>query len=289
MILCPERAGNFFGMISDLSRTLRAILKQPGLPPELSKAEVVFTRPTGDYKPSRTEVDLFLFDIRENVDLRLTEPVVMRRDGQAVIRRPPVRVACSYLVTAWPVGGSDLDLQEHRLLSQVLQLLFRYPTIPAPLLRGSLAGQEPPPPLVASHTEGVRNTAEFWSALGIKPRASLTIMATLSMPVLEDVSAPLVTTRVTSYDTGRGVVEEQLLQIGGRVLGPGNQGLPDAVVELADIGLRTRTDAEGRFTFTRVPAGTHSVRVAAVGYALKTQSLIVPGRPEDYEVVLTAL
>jgi hypothetical protein len=31
-----------------------------------------------------------------------------------VIHRAPKRVACTYLVTAWPVGGTDLALQEQR-------------------------------------------------------------------------------------------------------------------------------------------------------------------------------
>src|SRR4029079_5596561 len=91
---------------------------------------------------------LFLFDSRGNLGLRSNEPRLERRGFEAVLRQPPRRIDCSYLVTAWPVGGPELALQEHRLLSQVLQLLSRLPTIPASFLQGSLAGQAPPLPMI---------------------------------------------------------------------------------------------------------------------------------------------
>jgi len=125
-------------MIRDLSETLRAILKQPGLPPPLNTAQVVFDRPTAQFNPPQSAIDLFLFDIRENAELRNHEPTVIHSNGHAIIRRPPMRVDCSYLVTAWIAGGVDVALQEQLLLSQVLQVLVRYPTIPEPFLQGGL-------------------------------------------------------------------------------------------------------------------------------------------------------
>ena len=172
-------------MIRDLSLTLRAILDQPGLPAELAAAQIVFDRPTEPFAPSPTAVDLFLYDIRENVDLRSNEPIVERLNGQARIHRPPLRVACSYLVTAWPISDEEPALQEHRLLSQVLALLSRYPTIPENFLQGRLVGQEPPLPMMTAQANGLQNPAEFWTAVGNKLRASLTVTVTIAMPVLE--------------------------------------------------------------------------------------------------------
>ena len=63
----------------------------------------------------------------------------------------------------------------------------------------------------------------------------------------------------------------------------------DALVEITDVGLRTQSAVDGRYTFVRVPVGTHTVQVRAVGFQPKTQSLVVPGRPEDYEITLTPL
>ena len=120
-------------MINELSETLRALLDDPALAaafPELAAAQVVFDRPAEQFNPSQTTIDLFLYDVREDMELRSNEPVVERLNGRAVIKRPPLRVACSYLLTAWAVGGGELPLQEQKILSQALMVLARYPTIP---------------------------------------------------------------------------------------------------------------------------------------------------------------
>src|SRR5579875_2747841 len=138
-------------MIQDLSQTLRTVLTQPGLPAPLSSAQIVFDRPSDPFTPAQTTVDLFLYDLRENLELRTNELIVEKSNTQSVTHKPPMRLACSYLVTAWPVGGVDLALQEQQLLSQVLQTLAHYPTIPANFLQGVMVGQTPPLPMVALH------------------------------------------------------------------------------------------------------------------------------------------
>lgn len=53
----------------------------------------------------------------------------------------------------------------------------------------------------------------------------------------------------------------------GRVLhGAAEQPVADAIVELAAIGLSTRTDSLGRYRFSAVPVGEHQVAARAVGY-----------------------
>src|SRR5215213_3502110 len=171
-------------MIRDLSETLRVMLDDPAVVadcPELAAALIVFDRPSEQFNPAQTTIDLFLYDVRENMELRSNEPFVERHNGQATIQRPPMRVACSYLVTAWPVGGAELALQEQRLLSQVLLVLTRHPTIPKSFLQGSLVGQPPPLPLVMTQAEGVKDPTEFWTALGNKLRTSLTLTVTIAM------------------------------------------------------------------------------------------------------------
>jgi hypothetical protein len=143
-------------MIRDLSSTLQAVLSDPSLAapfPELHNALIAFDRPDDGFKPAQTTIDIFLFDVRENMELRSNEPRIERLNGQAVIHPGPMRLACTYLITAWPVGGADLVLQEQRLLAQVLQVLSRYPKIPAAFLKGKLVRQEPQLPMMASHPE----------------------------------------------------------------------------------------------------------------------------------------
>jgi len=278
-------------MIRDLSATLQAVLTQTGLPAELGAANIIFDRPDEATFPTeqRTVVDLFLYDIRQNVDLRSIEPEIIRNNGQITTRAPALRVACSYLVTAGPAAGTDLALQEQRLLSQVLQVLSGLPTIPPTFLQGSLVGQQPPLPLVTALVEPDDNLAEVWTALGVKLRPSLTVKVTISMPVAADISGPPVTTKITGFGFRTSAVEERWVQIGGRVLTADGQGIPGALLGLVDAGLQTTSDAEGRYSFLRVAVGSHSLRVVVVGFQPKTESLVVPSKTEDYDVILTPL
>jgi Pvc16 N-terminal domain len=187
-------------MISDLSQTLLKILSQPGLPPELTDAQVIFDRPTGQFSPQQTAINLFLYDLRENVELRDNQPLVQRdlALGLATIRRPPLRVDCTYLVTVWTMTGQDVALQEHRLLGQILQIFCRYPDIPKPFLQGQLKQQPFPVPLAIHCGDRLKNSSEFWTSLGIPPRAFLAVTATIAIDPLPDPSDPLTPERLVT-------------------------------------------------------------------------------------------
>src|SRR6266550_4331337 len=98
-------------MIQDLSQTLRTLLtKAAELSSPLKGAQIVFDRPSDSFAPQQTTVDLFLYDVRENAELRSNEPTITRSNGQATVTPPPLRIACSYLVTAWPSGTGEVAL-----------------------------------------------------------------------------------------------------------------------------------------------------------------------------------
>lgn len=279
-------------MIDDLSKTVKAVLHDPAFAtqfPELAGAEIVFDRPLDPFTPAQTTVDVFLYDLRENLDLRLNEPTATRVNNQVVTHPAALRLACSYLVTAWPVGGNDLPLQEQKLLSQVLRVLSRYPTIPASFLQGSLVGQDPPLPMVTLHPDALKNLAEFWSSLGSKLKASLTVTVTISVPVFADVTDFIVTTHSTSYAPGLSAQPETLVQFGGRVIDGHSNAVAGALVDMLDIGLRGTTDQAGRFNFQPVPSGVHNVRAIASGFKPQVQSVTVPGLPDDYVIQLVPL
>ena len=276
-------------MIRDLSETLKAILQDPSVPAELAAADIVFDRPADNFNPSKTTVNLFLYDIRENTELRSNEQIVERRGAQSIIHPAPLRLNCSYLVTAWPVGGAELALQEHRLLSEILVAFGQFPMIPAQYLQGSLIGQDPPLPMVAMHPDALKNLSEFWTSLGNKLRASLTLTVTISVPLYADVPGFLVTTRTAAVAPSQTAPPETMVEVGGRVLDMSSQGVANAIVDILDMGLRETSDTDGRFSFLQVPTGSHTLRAAAMGYQIRSQSLVVPGRPEDYEITLAPL
>jgi hypothetical protein len=278
--------------IDDLSQTLVAVLQDPSFAtmfPELAAADIVFDRPLDPFTPAKTTIDLFLYDLRENLDLRSNEVTTTQVGNQVITHPAPLRLACSYLVTAWPVGGTDLPLQEQRLLSEVLVVLSHYPTIPSNFLFGTLVGQDPPLPMVALHPDALKNLAEFWSSLGSKLKASLTVTVTISVPVFSDLTDFEVTTETTQYAPGLTEPAETVIAFGGQVVGPGSQGVVGAQVDILDAGLRQTTDSDGGFAFDKVAAGAHTIRAVAAGYQPQIQGLTIPGTPDEYVITLTPL
>ena len=145
-----------------------------------------FEAPDDRFAPNLPAVNLFLYDVRENRELRSNERLVERRsDGKAFIQAAPARVDCSYLITAW-AGGVDT---EHQLLGAVLAALLRHPTLPADMRYGVLAQQDLPLPTTALQPGLLQSLGEFWQALGGKPKAALHYTVTVSVAVQEPVEA----------------------------------------------------------------------------------------------------
>jgi hypothetical protein len=185
-------------MIDDLDRTLEAMLRRE-LPPNLVEQVMIsFAMPDDQFPPASVTlpaIDLFLYDVRENRELRSNEWLVERRsNGMVSKQRPPVRVDCSYLITAWASQSSTTPAQdEHRLLGEVMKVLLRHPTMPAEVLQGSLRGQEPPLPSNVLQPGLLQSLGEFWQALGGKPKAALHLSVTIGVEALTPVEAgPLV-------------------------------------------------------------------------------------------------
>ena len=178
-------------MLDDLDKTLKQLLSQTGF-----KEDQISFKPPDDAVTESTSpaVNLFLYDVRENRELRSNEWIQNRQsDGSVSKRRSPVRVDCAYLITA--MAGDPLS--EHRLLGQVMMALLRYPHIPAELLQGELAGQQPLP-TSSLQASNLQSLSEFWQVMGNKARAVLNYIVTISVdpyesietgPVLEHVIA----------------------------------------------------------------------------------------------------
>jgi hypothetical protein len=284
-------------MIRDLSLTIQALMDDAALAtefPELFGAQIAFDRPVESFNPTVPTIDLFLFDIRENLELRSNEPQLTRTNGQVSIQRPPMRVSCSYLLTAWPVSGGDLALQEHQLLGQALQVLSRYPRIPTQFMKGQLAGQEPPLPMLTAQNDGLREPHDFWSAIGNRMRASIVVTATIGLEVHPAVVAPEVTVSNVHFGPrasadGPGLAPTAgppRYRIGGRVTNAASEAVVDASVSLLEIGLAAKTDEEGRYQLGALAAGTYTVRVQ-MGAGVTTMSVTVPPAPGvNYDVQL---
>ena len=184
-------------MLHELDQTLAALLKREL--PGRDQITVSFAAPDDQFSVKPPAVDLFLYDVRENLELRSNDEVVERQTDWTSIRyRPPVRVDASYLITAWPGGGSgqsDASEDEHMLLSAVMRVLLRFPKLPRELLNGSLARQDWPLPVSTLQPGRLQSLGEFWQALGGKPKAALNYTVTLPVDVSEPETQPLVIDR----------------------------------------------------------------------------------------------
>jgi hypothetical protein len=175
-------------MIHEVDQLLEGIVKRDAL--NGSAVELVFEAPTKDWVARRSgpAVDLYLYDIREDLERRVPawEDV---KDGMGVTkdrRLPPRRYRLAYLVTAWTQRPED----EHRLLSALLACFIRNAMLSPNELEGALA--EPDLPIyidVALPPTQDRSLADVWSALGGELKASLDVIVT----------APMVVSRSAAY------------------------------------------------------------------------------------------
>lgn len=178
-------------MLPDLDKTMEQLLKIE-LPQSLSgNVNISFATPDSEFANNSSQgltINLFLYDIRENLELRSNDWLVQRQsDGTALRYQSPARVDCSYLITVWSKSKSYED--EHLCLGEVIKVLLRYPKIPAEFLQGSLQGKEPPLRASALRPPESKNWAEFWQAMGGKPKAILSYSVTLAVDVHEPIEA----------------------------------------------------------------------------------------------------
>jgi uncharacterized protein DUF4255/carboxypeptidase family protein len=217
-------------MIQDFDRTLARLLRDR-VP--LREETITFDVPNEGFRAqlSRTglTVNLYLYDIRENHELRSPEWRLERQaDGSVFKRRPRVRLDLFYVITAWSPAEPPDVLAEHALLSQIIRTLFRYPTIPPDVLQGAIIGQEPPLPTLVAQPDGLRNPAEFWGALRQPPRLGIHLAATIAMEPTALSDELLALTPVVSRDVGLGPGGGTVYQLGVRppLAGPSARGRP---------------------------------------------------------------
>jgi hypothetical protein len=217
-------------MIQDFDRTLARLLRDR-VP--LRDEPITFDVPDEDFRAQLSRaaltVNLYLYDIRENHELRSPEWRLERQsDGTMLKRRPRVRLDLFYVITAWSPAEPPNVLAEHALLSRILRTLFRYPTIPPEVLLGAIVGQEPPLPTLVAQPDGLRNPAEFWGALRQPTRPSIHLVATIAMDPTALSDEPLSLTPVVSRGLSIGPGGGLVYRLGVRppLPGPYVQGTP---------------------------------------------------------------
>jgi hypothetical protein len=279
-------------MLQDLDTTLRTMLDDAAAPTELRNADVSFETPDKNFTPGQATINLFLYEVRENRELRDPEPI-RRQVGPNIMRRPPpLRVDCTYMVTTWSsLSGAAKIAEEHQLLAQALVWLTRFPTIPAGFLQGGLVAQRFPPPTLVAQMDNNKSAGEFWTALGTSPRPAFSLLVTIALDLDVEVSEgpPVITKEMRLQQIEPATPFDTFFEIAGTIANA-NTGAPiaDAAVTLVELDRETRSDAEGRFRFAGIVAGSYTLRAAATGFTTQNSAVAVPGAAANaYDVDLT--
>src|SRR5829696_2093463 len=165
-------------MLADLDETLRVLLKRELARHGFDGVEIAFDAPARDWSSqlSGPTVNLFLYDLRESHEFRPTDWREDRSNGHREIR-PPMIMECSYAVTAWTQAVED----EHRLLSQVLGVLFAFPALPVDVMPARLQALADRYPITGRIAQPKADgKADFWNAVGGQYKASLDYVVTIA-------------------------------------------------------------------------------------------------------------
>jgi hypothetical protein len=269
-------------MLADLDETLRGLLRAELERHGFEGVDIAFDAPAREWSGqlSKPTVNVFLYDMREAEGLRTSEWSAIKRDGRVREGRPPMVMECSYAITAWTQAVED----EHRLLSQVLAILYAFPELPQDKLNGRLANCSQAWPIKARVGQGKGEKSDFWSAVGGQYKVSLDYVVRLSVESgaqLErgpEVRTQTVRTRL-SDGPPRAIVE--MHRTAGRVQDSDGGPLADVWVTLPDVGTWTASSADGRFFFNRLPPGSHRLLARTADGREAVGLIEVPGAGVD--------
>ena len=282
----------------------------------IGTSQIGFEPPNSDWQAAvvagaEERLNIYLYDTKENSDLRSNERVRDIVDGSYQEFNVPDRLDCNYLVTAWsPVVPSptvEAAPDEHSMLYEVLAVLMRNrpltptrvysPDFPNPSSR-TIASvpellQDEVLPMSVALPDGLGNLGEFWNTMGEewKPALNLTVTVPIFQPDAQEF--PAVTSVIGDYRATDADSAERLITVGGHVFSSatGNpikgawvrvQG--SAPPSTMGANLRYITREDGRFAFSRLVPGTYEI-VAVVSGQPEYRSLVeVPSESGNYDI-----
>jgi hypothetical protein len=167
-------------VIQDLDDSLKALLVQQ-VPIDPADIAITFEMPTHSWSsgldPNRQTINLYLYDIRENVELRTSDRFLTETDTGHQRQPAPTRIDFAYLISVWAKDIAD----EHRLLGQILATLLRFPELPQDVLQGSMQTQPYPLHAWIARPERQPNPWDFWGHVENRMKSALSYVLTASI------------------------------------------------------------------------------------------------------------
>lgn len=176
-------------MINELDRSIINLLSYELEGVITPVVQITFDPPKEGAFPYKPTVNLFLYDVREDLEQR-HRGLMLNNANVPQVSQYPILVECTYMVTIW----AEDALQEQFIASEVIKALYRHLSIPATLpdkidpnrvveiLTGSLNNPNLMLPRAVTIQQGyLNNVSEFWIAMGNKPKPLFTYKVTFPM------------------------------------------------------------------------------------------------------------
>ena len=284
-------------MIHDVDEILRKLLIE-AMALKGNDVDIDFHQPKREWSSrlSKPTLNLFLFDLHENLSLRTAEAykTVARPDGTSEIKRNPVRMDLRYLMTAWVKEPED----EHLLLSSALMALLRHPFIPQHLLSDIFNNQPAPIPLVVgtyTDKKGPEDKfSELWGVLDNELRPGVLVTTTIALDPYQPVIAKQVLTRELRFMQDNAIgdpdsppstkaASKSYWGIGGTV-STKKYDLSTLSLVLVEKNMAIALDDEGKFSVAGIEEGDYTLDVLVNEKVLKRRKITVPASDYDVEV-----
>lgn len=147
------------------------------------KPAVSFTLP-GTVE-GKSALSIFLTSLKENPDLRSNELQYKREELGWITTIPPLRLKCTYLVSAWPLAADPAEaiLRQHQLLSAAFTAIATHKKLPAAFIPAPLKQDDLPDPIIELSEDQLHLNPDFWRTLNCPFHPAFSFSATISLPL----------------------------------------------------------------------------------------------------------
>jgi hypothetical protein len=261
-----------------------------------NEVDIQFDQPRREWSSrlSKPTINLFLFDIRENLRLRGAEQytTIKRPDGVSEVRRNPVRMDLRYLMSAWVKEPED----EHLLLASAINGLLRNPFLPEKLLTKNLKDQPAPMPLEVAtfppEAGPIDKFSEIWGVLDNEMRPGILLTVTVSFDPYKPMEYKQVRTREIGFfqdnnpkkpDPKSRTTSKKYRTVSGTIksekYSPSSLSL--MLVETQEpLGISEK----GEYALHKIADGEYHLDILVNQKVLKRHKLVVPAKDYDIQI-----